>query len=818
MAGAVSHKLKNSFEGALAGGGDPATSPLYVFGPFLRLIIVAGVAQITFGASVWLVILTIAMVSAMYRLVMSWVTDGSGGSGLSEEEFGGWAVKINAAITFVEYTLTFLVSMAAMVTFIADRAPALNERVLGIQYRTFVAIGLSIFTGWLVNRGPKTAARAFGPATFGVLVLLWVMIVATIWKLGFHLPDFNLQAFSREYLFEFTLGGYARMLAVMTGIEVFANLVAAYEGDAAVKSKKAFKSLLIIMGSTGATMLIVGPAIYRVTDIHNTEVSVFTQTMDYLLPAPLPFIGTLIGIAVLLSASAASAQGLQNLALGLKSRHYVPAFIGEINQFDVADKPVWIQVGICSLCFLLFGTSEETYLAIYAAGVFILLSMTGWAVIKRLIRQVRASFSMTTFGMILGTSLAALLTTGATIIIFEERFSEGAWTYFLFIPVLYAVFSYYRKKLGPPSQIMEQLGKLEHAMQGGFGFGQAEPALVTAAAGGVGEIGQTPPPVEIPSAAIPVRPLQKMIRIKHVLIPLDGSLFAEHTLPVAQVICQAHDARLTLLAVLPMKGSYLALSPPQSEGGSQFEAGRKEKEEYLSLVAQRMKEMGVDVDYVIADGHPVAETINSLSREIQANMVIISTHGRSGISNWLMGGVANKIIQLVNRPTLVIRPVKEPLTLLPPPQIKRILVPLDGSEIAEQALAHACGLATAFKGEVLLLAVPEVPDAAMYGSMTDLIAQMRAREEAKSIQYLESLTTRLQEAGVSAQSIVTGSNPAHTIISVSESAAVDLIVLTSHGRGAGVDRLLMGNVAERIVRHTHRLVYLVPVHKKRAPS
>jgi len=127
MAGNISHKLSNSFEGALAGGGDPATSPLYVFGPFLRLIIVGGVASVTFGAAVWLVVFTIAMVSAMYRLVMLWVTDGSGGSGLSEEEFGGWAVKVNAAITFIEYTLTFLVSMAAMVTFIADRYPPLND-------------------------------------------------------------------------------------------------------------------------------------------------------------------------------------------------------------------------------------------------------------------------------------------------------------------------------------------------------------------------------------------------------------------------------------------------------------------------------------------------------------------------------------------------------------------------------------------------------------------------------------------------------------------------------------------------------------------
>ena len=190
----------------------------------------------------------------MYRLVMRWVTDGSGGSGLSEEEFGNRAVKVNAAITFVEYTLTFLVSMAAMVTFIADRLPILNEDIFGIQYRTLVAIALSILTGWLVNRGPKMAARTFGPATAGVLVLLWVMIGATLWQRGFHLPDFNLDAFRGEY-FHFTLAGYVRILAVMTGIEVFANLVAAYEGTDEIRSKWAFNSLLIIMGTTAATML-----------------------------------------------------------------------------------------------------------------------------------------------------------------------------------------------------------------------------------------------------------------------------------------------------------------------------------------------------------------------------------------------------------------------------------------------------------------------------------------------------------------------------------------------------------------------------------
>jgi hypothetical protein len=281
-----------------------------------------------------------------------------------------------------------------MVTFIADRVPALNEKIFWIQYRVIVAVALSILTGWLVNRGPKMAARTFGPATGGVLFLLWAMVIASIiHSKGIVLPKLNLTAFRPEYI-KFTIGGYVRILAVMTGIEVFANLVAAYDGSPAEKSKKAFASLLIIMGTTAVTMLIVGPEIYKLAD-PGKDLSVFTQTMDQILPAPLPYLGTLIGVAVLMSASAASAQGLQNLSLGLGRRHYVPPMFGQRNKFDVADKPVWLEVGIVSACFVLFGTHEETYLAIYAAGVFILLSMTGWAVTKRLVRAARESFPPT---------------------------------------------------------------------------------------------------------------------------------------------------------------------------------------------------------------------------------------------------------------------------------------------------------------------------------------------------------------------------------------------------------------------------------------
>lgn len=805
MAGNVTHKLSNSFEGALAGGGDPATSPLYVFGPFLRLIVVGGVVGVTFGAAVWLVVFTIAMVSAMYRLVMLWVTDGSGGSGLSEEEFGGWAVKINAAITFVEYTLTFLVSMAAMVTFIADRFPPLNNvAFLGIQWRTFLAIALSILTGWLVNRGPKTAARAFGPATAAVLGLLWAMVIFTIIKTGFHLPTINFEAFTGKYL-HFTLGGFTRMLAVMTGIEVFANLVAAYDGSAEQKSSKAFGSLIIIMGTTAITMLIVGPAIRDLSEPLNEHVSVFTQTMDILLPQPLPYVGTLIGIAVLLSASAASAQGLQNLALGLRERHYIPGSMGMRNKYEVADKPVWLEVGLVAIIFLLAGTQEETYLAIYAAGVFVLLSMTGWAVVKRLVRQLREKFDTPHLLILIGTFLAAGITSAATVVIFEERFLEGAWTYFLFIPMLFVAFTYFRNRLGDPGTVEERLGELEGAMLGGFGFGQAFEGEA-----GTGEKEPEEAPLPAPSKPVPVKVTLGEHKLpRHILVPLDGSSFAEHSLPLAEMLTKKFHADLTLMSVMQTPGMTRSLSLDEiaQKKVSSWQVGQ---EGYLKGIAEKIQQKGLGVRYLLRAGR-VAESINDMVSEQGVDLVVITTHGRTGVQRWLLGSVANRIVQLATRPVLIIRPVeKEP----EPEPFKKLLVTLDGSEFAERVLPHVISWASALNGEVLLLRVPQVPDAEMYGAQVDEIQQMRQEAEADARAYLDGIADVFTEAGVQVRTFVRGSRPALTIIELAEEESAGVMMMATHGRG-GLDRLFMGSVTERIVQHTHCPVFLVPVHERR---
>jgi len=814
MAHVVSRKLSNAFEGALAGGGDPATSPLYVFGPFLKLIVVGGVAQITFGVSVWLVVFTVAMVSAMYRLVMTWVTDGSGGSGLSEEEFGGWAVKVNAGITFVEYTLTFLVSMAALVTFLADRFPVLNHAFMGVQYRALVAIGLSVITGWVVNHGPKVSARAFGPATAGVLALLWVMIGATIVRTGFHLPDFNLAAFRPEYLFKFTLGGYARILAVMTGIEVFANLVAAYDGTPQARSRKAFGSLLIVMGTTAATMLIVGPAIFALSNPTDPHVSVFTQTMDRLLPSPLSYLGTLVGVGVLLSASAASAQGLQNLALGLKNRHYIPAVLGQRNRFKVADKPVWIEVGIVAVCFLLFGTHEETYLALYAAGVFILLSMTGWAAARRLIRRLGKELSVGGMATLAGTVIAATLTTGATAIILEERFLEGAWTYLLFLPVLYGVFSYFRQKLGAPSSLMEALGRREEAMLGvGFPAGRPRVAPLLARAPFVAT---RPGPPQPPAPHARWRGQQ--VAIERIMVSLDGSETAERVLPFAKTLCRKFGASLTLASVLPMRGAAQALVPLAEQRPAAdrpvveaLQAGQASREGYLRGVAARIQRGGIDTHYLVAAG-PIAQAINLLLGETRSDLLVMSTHGRSGVGRWLLGSVANAVIQLVTRPVLLVRPALRRNGR--PPAIKRLLAPLDGSTVAEQVLPYALVFAEVCEGEIILLTVPEVPEPETYGPMGSAVEDLRREAEANAQSYLAGVVREVQEQGVRVRGLVTGSGPARTIVDVSEAENVDLIMIATHGRG-GMDRLFLGNVADRVVHYTGRPVFLAPFRELR---
>ena len=750
----VSHKLSGAFEGALAGGGDPATSPLYVFGPFLRLIVVAGVGSIVMGAAIWLAVLTVVVVSVMYRLVMQWITDGSGGSGLNEDEFGTWAVILNSGITVVEYTLTFLVSIAALVTFIADRFPLLKGTLFGVPAGMVLAIGCTVLIGFAVNLGPKVAARTFGPATAGVLVLLWVMIGATIWQRGLHFPSVHWAAFSPENL-PITLGGYARILALMTGIEIFANLVAAYEGPAKERSQKAFGSLLIVMGTTSLTMLIVGPAIFEMADPTNTEVSVFTQTMDLLLPSPLPYIGTLIGIAVLASAAAAAAQGVQNLSLGLRYRHYIPAWLGQRNKYGVAGNPVWVMVGVCVACFIAFGTHEETYLALYAAGVFILLSLTGWASVKRLVRQNRRRPTLGRVAALGGTLVAATLTSGATLIIFEERFTEGAWLYVVILPILYLAFWRIRRKLGTPPSVEDRIGKMTSSSY-------------------------LPPYLS--------DELYAGVVYDDILMPLDRGPASELGLAQAQTMARNYDGCIHLLTVLD------AEAPPGELGATARPSSLETATEYLTDVQEDLTAGGYRSTLEVRSGS-AAEEIGAVAKAGDMDLVVISTQGRSRLRRWVLSHVTMDVIHQTTPPLLIIRPTDDWRSTRT--RFKRLLVTLDGSATAEQVLPHVHEIASKFGSEVILLSAPE-------GSQSDDFV-----DKVKS--YLDRIAELLQGKGVDARPLVIEAPPFQAILSVCEQENCDLIMLVSHGAG-GVERqeqVRVGNVVDSLLQQAQCPIFLV---------
>lgn len=748
MGASISHKLKNSLEGALAGGGDPATSPLYVFGPFLSLIVGAGVASVTFGASIWLAVFTVVVVSAMYRYVMIWITDGSGGSGLSEEEFGSWAVKINAAITVIEYTLTFLVSIAALVTFLADRFPTLNSSFAGIGFREIIAIALSILVVQTVNRGPRISTKFFGPATALILIFLWVMVISVIWQRGFHLPDFNLAAFDGDHI-HYTLGGFARILALMTGIEIFANLVAAFQGTALQRSQRAFGSLMIVMGTTAITMIIVGPAIHELADPSLLTKSVFTQTMDALLPPWLSYTGTLIGVAVLLSAAAASAQGMQNLFLGLRARHYIPAKWGKRNKSDVPSIPTWIQGSVVVVSFLFIGTREETYLALYAAGVFVLLSMTGWSAVKRFCRYFGQKRNFENgFGISI-TIFSALCASFAAIIIFEERFMEGAWSYLIMVPGLYFIFNFYRERLGPPSEVGHHLHEVINA---------------------------SPLPLELEQN-------QAEHKISKILVPLSGEALPEFAFHLATKIAAKMDASIYPLHISDSKNKK-----------------DNDMEKYLENFNSKQDKDSNNIYPILKNGD-VAKDLIKIATEGGYELICMASGKMRSNDKIIHSPLAYKFIYATTPPVLILRPSDRWESRMT--DFKNILVPLDGSETAEQVLPHAMFWAKTYGSSVTLLSIPE--------------DQGNVEFQKNLLLYLEKIGKKFLDLGIPTTYSVEGSGPSRTILEFIKDGSFDLITMASHGKG-GLNRqayVKLGSVSEAILSESDTPILFISGEKNK---
>jgi nucleotide-binding universal stress UspA family protein len=278
---------------------------------------------------------------------------------------------------------------------------------------------------------------------------------------------------------------------------------------------------------------------------------------------------------------------------------------------------------------------------------------------------------------------------------------------------------------------------------------------------------------------------------KRILVPLDGSPMAERALVPALALAEAISARVIVLrVVIPLS---LNLDPNFYQliiRQRQDDATR-----YLRSIQSRFSSSPANLETQVIVGRGARSIIN-YAKEDDIDLIVISSHGSSGINRWIYGGVANKVLHNAPCATVLIhsQAQAEPFTL------RRILLPLDGSTIAEQALEPALALAEAALAEILLLRVTTVPQVSVqpvpgwpgFDAIRDA-----AEHEANA--YLQSVQAAVADSPVPTSLNVISGAVAEDIIDVAECKKVDLIVICSHGL-SGVERWAFGSVTEKVLR------------------
>ncbi len=244
----------------------------------------------------------------------------------------------------------------------------------------------------------------------------------------------------------------------------------------------------------------------------------------------------------------------------------------------------------------------------------------------------------------------------------------------------------------------------------------------------------------------------------------------------------------------------------------EFAAVSEQRQNYLDGVSSQLGADGISVSTEVRGGH-LADTTRQLVEEEDIDLVVTSTVGKSGNPHWLSGGISSKLMRQVTKPVLLVQTTDE--QAITPPKMERIMVSLDGSILAENTLPYARAFGKAFGSEIILLAVPQVPQVKDYRAPDMAVEQIRSQMEATMDNFLGAVARSLREDGVNVRTITKGSLPVRTIVSTAREEDVEMIMLTSRGRG-GFDRLMMGSVAESVVAESNQAVLMVPRPRREA--
>jgi nucleotide-binding universal stress UspA family protein len=283
---------------------------------------------------------------------------------------------------------------------------------------------------------------------------------------------------------------------------------------------------------------------------------------------------------------------------------------------------------------------------------------------------------------------------------------------------------------------------------------------------------------------------------KRLLVPVDGSRFAEKSFPYAITLAERLDAELELVTVFFDEPVMADWDIPTAD----LEAFHKE---YIEDAAMRIRATSsIDVTTTVLGG-PVGETLERHAAGRSPDLVVISTHGRGPISRAWLGSVADRLLRHIMQPILIVRPIEgEAVGMDQQPYFGQILVALDGSERAEAILPLTKEIGRAFDASYTLFRdVP--PHYAATPYLPHAIAETREaieRGETDAKTYLDAATADFRAEGLSATGEVgVGVQPATAIIRHACAAGADLIALATHGRG-GMPRLVLGSVADKVVR------------------
>ena len=284
-----------------------------------------------------------------------------------------------------------------------------------------------------------------------------------------------------------------------------------------------------------------------------------------------------------------------------------------------------------------------------------------------------------------------------------------------------------------------------------------------------------------------------------IMVPLDGSRFAESVLPIALAISRRTGAPLHFVMVQ---------EPIPSFAYDEWEARSREwSEGYLeNAVARAAERTEADVTSVLLTGR-VAESLEDEAEARQVDLVVMATHGRGMLSRAWLGSVTASFVHHTDLPVLLVRPDEsEEVDLSADWTPEKVLVPLDGSDLSERAMDHAVELGSLFMAAYHLVRVVPYPMdiASSYLPHTVQMNQGLVEEaKAVAIDYLEGRAAALRERDLQVTTgVMVDAQPGHGILKEAEAEGCDFIAMATHGR-SGLTRAILGSASDKVLRGTH---------------